>query len=543
MHPTGLLDAAPRLCNQLPMQRLPWFWLCTVALLSGCGEGETDSATHATTGGATTQVPTTAAESTGETDPTEADTTAGPTTSTGSDSDTGSETAQTTETTESTETTETTESTETTSSSDTEATTDDPTTDSAGTDSDTDMPIEDCHNEIDDDGDDAVDCEDPDCEFDEVCADVCVGDDCTPFDPLGPAQIICTGKFHPPAIATGDSVFAIGCMPDGSQNETPQVLFVDAEGNELASQNLLLSDGYYYTDIQLSYFDDRFQVLYQYNCDDNGSWNVGWGWGCIDFREYDSAGNELTPSTVFGEIGHNGHPVLDWHGNGFGVAWVSYDDIYFREIDAARNLVGGGGDKLANVLVYADPYQSDVRDGARTRLIWHGDGYAIATAMGNNTFFARINPAGMPVAPVAELPTALATSTANGQTDMLYHDQAYFLAYRHRNDNTLDLAKISQTGEWLGKVVVQNDPEVRYPALIEQDGILYVFAHDEQQHNRFYAFDSELNPVPEHDGAIDPMEVILFPALAYDPLAGHYAMAYQDAYPEGNVRFRLLSAL
>lgn len=103
--------------------------------------------------------------------------------------------------------------------------------------------------------------------------------DCKALYPAGPAATICNGAFHLPTIAAGDGEFAIGCVPDFTQNETPLFKLVDGQGNVLSTQTLLTTDGNYYNEVQVSHHDGRFQALYQYNCDDSGSWNVGWGWG------------------------------------------------------------------------------------------------------------------------------------------------------------------------------------------------------------------------------------------------------------------------
>ena len=65
-----------------------------------------------------------------------------------------------------------------------------------------------------------------------------------------------------------------------------------AKGFKAVYQYCITGDGGkdYYTDIDVLFRDGKFKAIYQYNCDDNGSWNVGWGWGCVNFREYTTDG-------------------------------------------------------------------------------------------------------------------------------------------------------------------------------------------------------------------------------------------------------------
>ncbi|EYF04122.1 hypothetical protein [Chondromyces apiculatus] len=360
--------------------------------------------------------------------------------------------------------------------------------------------------------------------------------DCEPLYPLGSAVTVCTGAFQAPSLAATGAGFAVGCTPDGNQNVTPQVKIVDGAGALIAAHTLLTSDGYYYTPIQLTGHDGRYQALYQYNCDDNGSWQVGWGWGCIDFREYDPmTGALVSPSLVFGETGHNGHPVLDWSGTEFGVGWVSYDDVYFRRLDANRQLVGGG--RLDNILVGADPLNSDARDSARTEILWDGSGYGIFSVMGYRLYFARVNAMGAVVTPLVDIGSAY-TQTFRGQLSAVYQNGAYFVAHLSGGSGTgVSFLKVSLTGSVLASTVVTTTGADRTVDVHAMGGLFYLVTQDGAGNAVMTVLDEAAAVVPGMSGVLGdtPMR---YPAVARDPVSGDVGVAYLSSGWGGAVSFQ-----
>jgi hypothetical protein len=318
--------------------------------------------------------------------------------------------------------------------------------------------------------------------------------------------------------------FAVGCVPQGSQQMFPTVHFVAEDGTDLGNDNLLNSDGYYYLDISMSSHNGRLQATYQFNCDDNGSWDEGWGWGCVDFREYDSAGLRLNGPTVFGTIGHSGHPVTAWSGSSYGVGWIAYDDVFFRRLDSDGAFVGGPAD---NVHVGPDPEQPDQRDGARTKIVWNAEReeYAIYAISGYNLYRGRVSEAG----DVLEAPALLADSaysqTFGGQFVAVAHGEHDYLLYHDETD--LVLARVFGDGG-MSEVVVQ-EGEYRFPSMVSTDEALLVFRErPDDGFGEVLAYDEDLQAVAEHSGLLGAGVVMPYPQGTVDPNSGRFAVAYAD---------------
>jgi hypothetical protein len=371
-------------------------------------------------------------------------------------------------------------------------------------------------------------------------ADLTTDDDCEPLSPIGTVVARCPGTMQPPTLAAGVSGWAVGCISDGSQQVTPTVEILERDGGLLASHPLLISNGYYYTDIQVSYLDGRFQTLYQYNCDDNGSWKTGWGWGCVDFREYDSAGTALTPSLVFGEVGHNGHPVLDWGGSSFGVGWVSYDEIYFRGIDSSRQLMSGS-DPLANVHVGSDPGQNDDRDRARTKIVWDGGAFAIFSILGNQMYMLRADVAGTVVTAQQSLFPAY-TETFSGQFDVASYNGKLFVVHRALGNDTILFQKISAAGTVEETTPVSSGGDFRYPQMLEIGGLFYVFTTDSTGMVELTVLDESATIVAGKSGIVGTSPMYA-PSPAFDATTGELGIAYLDGPHQGNVAFARFTLL
>ncbi len=348
----------------------------------------------------------------------------------------------------------------------------------------------------------------------------------------GPERSVCSaGKHHVPVLAAGGDAFALGCVPDGSQNVNATLQVLDATGSVFKSHPLLTMDGYYYNEVQTSYFDGRFQALYQYNCDDDGSWRVGWGWGCIDFREYKSDGTELTPSLVFGQTGHNGHPVLDWNGAGFGVAWISYDVLYSRLIGADRKLVGG--DRLANTMIQRDPDRGDGRNSNRTRLNHNGSGYGAFAVFDSKMYFGRLDAAGKQQTPLSRIGSVYA-HTFGGNLQSLFTGGVYYLTYYEPTAMKLVFTRVDATGKLLGSTDILGG-EFRYPSLLRLGDRFYVFSHDGAQQGQVHVFDAAGKLVTQN-----PLGAkMIYPQAAYDSVNDRLGVVYQDG--DATLKFRRLA--
>ncbi|MBW2736930.1 MAG: hypothetical protein JRH20_31495, partial [Deltaproteobacteria bacterium] len=364
--------------------------------------------------------------------------------------------------------------------------------------------------------------------------------DCPTLELVGHEHTVCSGAHQWPTVAVGGDRIAVGCMPTGGQNVTPEIKFLDGLGNLLVKQTLLTSNGYYYTDIQLTYVNDKFQTIYQYNCDDNGSWNVGWGWGCINFREYASNGT-MGASLVFGEVGHNGHPVMAWSGQEFGVAWVSYDDFYWRRIDAARKLVDA--DPLENTLIGYDPDRPDQRDGARTKIVWDPNTKSFATFFisDHRIFFARVTGSSVLVAPTYIGPGY--SQTFGGQFKVLYAGGAYHVLYLDPTTYDVKLVDVSPVGVRGTTKTIQSAAGRKsyvHPDMVAKDGKFYIVTND---HDSAVARLRVVEPdgTQLREGVLVAGRPMGFPVIAYDPANARFAIAYLDQLSHGNVKLQLFA--
>lgn len=344
--------------------------------------------------------------------------------------------------------------------------------------------------------------------------------DCRPASLDGTARQICeAGAHHVPVLGVGRDHFAVGCVPNGSQQVAANVKIFDAAGTVLKSYDLLTMDGYYYNEVQTSFYDGRFQALYQYNCDDDGSWRTGWGWGCIDFREYAFDGTQVTSSLVFGQIGHNGHPVLDWNGSGFGVAWISYDTLFSRLIGADRKLTG---DRTANTLVQKDPKSSDDRNGARTRIHYTGGGYGIFTIVGGQLYFTRLNAAGMQSLVYQPLGPGY-SQVGGGNLSTIYDGSIYHVAYYDPVASKLVVMRVDANGKKLTSTNIL-DGEFRYPSMVRVSDQLYLFTHDASKQGQITVLDMMGNIVQTSSLGTK----MTYPQAAYDATVDNLAVVYQD---------------
>lgn len=349
----------------------------------------------------------------------------------------------------------------------------------------------------------------------------------------GPELPICTGAYHAPTMVLAEDRLVVGCMPSGSQNTTPIVKFMMPDGTLLGQASLLTSDGYYYKETRLSHHDGKFQAIYEYNCDDNGSWLVGWGWGCIELREFDDTGDQIT-AIQFGETGHNGHPVLDASGSELGVGWVSYDDAYFRRIDAARDLPGGRG---ANVLLGPDPLQSDARSAARTQIVFDGAGYGVFTIIGTHMYFSRVEASDHIAVSMKDLGAAYSQTFSGEFSAVAGPSGTYVVAY---DDMTsVKLVNFDRNGDVVKSVVAQAGAYIA-PQLVASGGRYYVVTEDAGGRGYLTVFDSSLTKIA--DGLIGGGlgRTMKYPTLAVDGTT--WMVAYQNQQG-GNVIVQKLAPM
>jgi hypothetical protein len=349
----------------------------------------------------------------------------------------------------------------------------------------------------------------------------------------GPELGVCDGTFHAPTVLLAEDRLVVGCLASGSQNTIPQVKFFTGAGAPIGEVSLLTSDGLYYKESRLSHHDGKFQVIYEYNCDDNGSWQVGWGWGCIELRELDDTGDQVL-AMQFGEIGHNGHPVLDAGPAGeLGVGWVSYDDAYFRRLGADRMLTGGPG---ANLLLGPDPRQSDARSAARTQIAWDGDGYGVFTIIGTHMYFSRVEAGDHIAVSMKDLGSAY-SETYSGEFGALSLGGTYFVAYDDLQ--SVRLVNYDRNGDVVKAVVAQAGAYAQ-PQLVTAGGRLYVVTEDAGHRGYVTVFDQNLDKIGGSLIGGGLGRTMLYPNLATD--GASWVVAYQDGDP-GNVKVQRLVAM
>lgn len=342
----------------------------------------------------------------------------------------------------------------------------------------------------------------------------------------------CAGRFHAPTLVLAEGRIVVGCMPRGSQNEIPVVKFMTQAGAPLGQASLLTSDGDYYNQSRLSYHAGKFQVIYAYNCDDNGSWLVGWGWGCIDLREYDDTG-DLIGSLQFGENGHNGHPALAASGSELGIGWVSYDDAYFRRIGADRQLVGGPG---ANRLLGSDPLQSDARSAARTQIAFDGDGYGVFTIIGAKMYFSRIEATDLIAVSMKDLGPAF-SNVISGEFSAVSVGGTYYVAYY--DQTSVRLVNVDRNGDVVKSVVVQAGA-YDHPQLVASGGRLYVVTEDAGGRGYLTVFDGSVEKITGGLIGGGLGRTMVHPTVAFE--GSTWAVAYQDGQ-FGNIKIQRLAPI
>ncbi|MCR9166013.1 MAG: hypothetical protein ACE37F_17125 [Nannocystaceae bacterium] len=342
-------------------------------------------------------------------------------------------------------------------------------------------------------------------------------------------QSICDGaSYYTPTVAGHDEVFAVGCVRD-SGSSAPQLYFVSGTEGVLGQDDTLLArNGNPYLDVALTAWDGRFQASYQHRCT-----HLPTNSGCIDVRVYEGLGSRVNDETIFQNSNHNGHPVMAWSGSSYGVAWVSYDDVYFRRLDDSGNSTADG-----NVLVGPDPEQPDQRDGARTKIVYHPglQEYAIFVISGYNLYRGRVSEAG----DVLEAPTLIAdqaySQTFNGQfVAAALGDEDYLL---YHDETNLVLARVFPEDGGMSQVVVQ-EGEYRFPSMVAYEDTLLVFRQNpETGFGEVLAYDPDLQALPELSGILGDGEPMIYPQGAVDRETGTFAVVYQDA--EGSVLFRTI---
>jgi hypothetical protein len=228
--------------------------------------------------------------------------------------------------------------------------------------------------------------------------------------------------------------------------------------------------------------------------------------------------------------------VLDWNGTGFGVAWVSYTSVYFRQLDAMRHLVGGA--PTSNTLV-AGPY-ADERDAARTRIAWDPTSgtFGVLFVFTSQLYFMRVNPTGT-VALAARAIGPAYSQTFGGNFTALATGGAFFAAYDDNTTGTV-VRKLGADGTTLAMAMVRPG-EYRFPNMLEHAGTLYVFTHDASTVGHVDAFDTALHPVTAHSGRIGDGRYMQYPVAALDASTGALSVVYLDAARA--VQFQRLAGL
>jgi hypothetical protein len=358
-----------------------------------------------------------------------------------------------------------------------------------------------------------------------------------------PAIEVCQGDHWPSDIAANEGLTLVGCVPKGSQRVIPSLKFYNTNLELTSSQDLLQSNGYNYHDIFLSSHRDGFQAIYQYNCDDSRPWQVGWGWGCIDFREWTITGQALFMPLVFGRTGHNGHPVIDYNGDSFGAAWVSYDDFYFREITSDGRLVGR--ERTDNIIIGIDPHQSDSRDGARTQIVWNESlqQYGVFNISGKGLFFTTIDRTGVKIQDTIQIETKAYANYAKGQIKAVATGDSFSVLFYDYRD--LVIARYAATGQKLNSVIVLEGDRVfpsplthqlDFPNMTATDKtLLVVTSEPDTNFGKVFAYDFELKPIAHMSGLIGAPPLVMFhPRTAYDKATGELVVTFKNSKDLGS---------
>jgi hypothetical protein len=355
----------------------------------------------------------------------------------------------------------------------------------------------------------------------------------TSFGFSGEELPVCDGSYHAPTLGLAAQRLVVGCLPAGSQTTTPIVKFMTEAGAPIGSTNLLTTDGLYYKESRITHEAGKFQVVYEYNCDDTGSWLVGWGWGCVDLREYDDNGDVLK-SIQFGQSGLNAHPVLAADSAGeFGVAWVSYDDAYFRRIPADYSLPGGPS---TNIFLGPDPLQTDSRSQTRTQIAWDGDGFGVFTIIGAHLYFSRIETGDHVEVSMKDLGAAY-SDTFQGELAAVSIGGTYYVAY----DDTMSvrLTNFDRNGDVV-KTVVAQAGAYSAPQLVTSGNQLYVTTQDAGGRGYITVFDASLTKLAGGLIGGGLGRTMVHPTLAVD--GATWIVAYTDSDP-GNVKAQALTPL
>jgi hypothetical protein len=250
----------------------------------------------------------------------------------------------------------------------------------------------------------------------------------------------------------------------------------------------------------------------------DGGFYIG---GCIDFREYDGTGAEVTASMTFGYYGHNGHPVLDYSGTGFGFGWVSYDNMYFRNIGQDRLLVGM---KTNNVLLGHDPQSSDARDRARTKIAWDGSAYGVFSIIGGQMYFARVSASGTILTPMKAVVAAYSDYDP-AEFVALAKNGDYFVVYPNATHMGVDFIKVAADGTVVTTTPIVNGFDVRVAFMFEKGGVFHVVTNDAQQ-NAFITLVDDAGVVDTSKSRLLAAGAMPYPVPAYDPATGDLGIAY-----------------
>lgn len=348
-------------------------------------------------------------------------------------------------------------------------------------------------------------------------------------------KIICMDRNWPPTIAAGGSNYIIGCTSNNDEKEIPGIKIVNSKAQIIHEHTLKQSNGNEYHRTSLSSFNGRFQAIYSYNCKDDGSYEIGWGWSCLDFREYSFNGNKATSPIIYGQDGLNGHPVLAWSGTNFITTWVNYDKILFRGIGADRNLIGKYPNK--NNLLMKNPENIDERNNARTKIIWNKvkQEFGVFIIMSNKMYLIKLEKNGIIKKEKILLFNDAYSQAYGGEFNAFSMEGDYFVTYYSDTKKKTILTRISSSKNNSWKKTIR-DGHYYFPSTFIKNNLIYFINTDSNYYfGQVQVYDSKSNLIKRLSSLIGNGRKMIYPQATFQQRLGTIGVAFQNT--EGNVLF------
>lgn len=350
----------------------------------------------------------------------------------------------------------------------------------------------------------------------------------------GTEQTMCSGRHGPPTLALAAQRALVGCVGEQNSGTPSQLIFATTAGQLVRAVPMSYTVAPLH-DIRLTHQGSNFQALAPYECSPDGSWSAGQGWTCLDLHEYSDAGEQRW-SWQFGQAGNNNQPVLtgprDAKAGALSVAWVSFDNVYYRSIPAERTQTGPRDN---NRLIGVDQQQTGALGQAKTSIVFDGASYAIFSVLGGHLYFSRVTANG--TVEVAMRDLGVADTAAWGQLASVANGAFYYLVYN--TGTAVQLSKLDHLGTVVQTVTVQGATYKR-PQLVAAADHFYVLTQDASNCGYLTVYDQQLTVRSAGRLGGTTGRTMIAPTMAN--LGDTWMVVYNDA-TSGNVKAQPLTPM